>query len=132
MNTLGITSSVFDIVTFLSLWFLLGYNSVNNQIFFQTGWFMEGLISQTLIVHFIRTSKIPFIQSRADNKLTFSTLACIVLAFAVPILLRGITGFNFALMPLEYYVFLIGILISYAVVVEIVKRFYIKINKQWL
>jgi Mg2+-importing ATPase len=99
---------------------------------FLIGWFIEGLISQTLIVHFIRTSKIPFVQSRADNKLTFSTLACIALALAVPVLLRGVAGFNFALMPPEYYVFLIAILISYAVVVEFVKRFYIKINKQWL
>lgn len=132
MNTLGITSSLFDVATFLSLWFVLGYNSIDKQAFFQTGWFIEGLISQTLIVHFIRTSKIPFIQSRADKRLTLSTLGCIGLALVVPILFKNITDFNFTIMPMEYYIFLIAILASYAVSVEIVKRIYIKINKVWL
>ena len=132
MNTLGGTSSLFDIATFLSLWFVLGYSTSDKQIFFQTGWFIEGLISQTLIVHFIRTSKIPFIQSRADKKLTLSTLGCIGLALLAPVLLKGITEFHFAAMPSQYYVFLAAILLSYAVVVEIVKRIYIKIYRQWL
>jgi Mg2+-importing ATPase len=132
MNALGVTSSLFDVATFLSLWFVLGYNVVGQQAYFQTGWFIEGLISQTLIVHFIRTSKIPFIQSRADAKLTLSTLACMGLALAIPLLLKSVTGFHFMAMPPEYYLFLIVILISYAVVVELVKRVYIRINKQWL
>jgi len=132
MNTMGITSSLFDVATFMSLWFILGYNGVDKQAFFQTGWFIEGLISQTLIVHFIRTSKIPFIQSRADTRLTLSTLGCIGLALAVPILFQNVTDFHFAAMPAEYYVFLLVILAGYAVFVEFIKRIYIRVNKEWL
>jgi Mg2+-importing ATPase len=132
MNTLGITSSIFDVATFLSLWFILGYNNPDKQIFFQTGWFIEGLISQTLIVHFIRTSRIPFIQSRADGRLIFSTLGCMGLALIIPLLLQSVAAFHFTVMPSEYYLFLAIILISYAVLVEIIKRIYIRIYKEWL
>ena len=64
MNVMGGFSSVFDVLTFLVLWFILGYNTLAMQNYFQTGWFIEGLISQILIVQFIRTSKRPIIDSK--------------------------------------------------------------------
>jgi len=132
MNTLGGASSLFDLVTFLSLWFLLRYNAVDKQAFFQTGWFLEGLISQTLIIHFIRTSKIPFIQSRADIRLTLSTLVCIVTAVVLPLLFSKITTFHFAQMPISFYLFLIMILAGYVFVVQIIKKIYITKYHEWL
>ncbi len=132
MNTMGVTSSVFDMVTFGVLWFVLGYSTVGQQTYFQTGWFIEGLISQTLIVQFIRTSKIPFIQSRADIRLTLSTIGGIVAAIVIPYAFHGISGFNFAVMPAQYYAYLIAILAGYAVCIQIVKKFYIKRTGGWL
>ncbi|MCL2337509.1 MAG: magnesium-translocating P-type ATPase [Firmicutes bacterium] len=132
MNWFGVTSSVFDMMMFAGLWFLLGYNIIAKQSFFQTGWFIEGLISQLLIVHFVRTAKIPFIQSRADKKLLFSTILCIIAALVIPLALSGVPGFNFVVMPATYYLFLVGILVLYAITVQTVKHFYIKRHKEWL
>jgi len=142
MNVFGITSSVFDVVMFLGLWYLLGFNG-STQIIngvatyihatsFQTGWFIEGLISQLLIVPFVRTSKIPFIQSMADKRLLFSTFACVAAAIIIPIALSGVPGFNFAIMSGTYYLSLIGVLVLYAFTAQAVKHFYIKRYKEWL
>lgn len=62
----GPLSSIFDIMTYCLMWFVFGANNLHMQTLFQSGWFLEGLLSQTLIVHLIRTRKIPFIQSRAS------------------------------------------------------------------
>jgi len=132
MNVFGITSSVFDMVMFLGLWFVLKYNNLGAATHFQTGWFIEGLISQLLIVHFVRTSKIPFIQSRADKKLMFSTLACIAAAVLIPLALSGVPGFNFVIMGGAYYLYLLAVLILYALSAQLVKHFYIKRYKEWL
>ena len=132
MNVLGPVSSVFDVATFGVLWFILGYHSADQQMLFQTGWFMEGLISQTMIVHFIRTSKIPFLQSRADIRLIFSSFCGILAALFLPFALHSISSFRFVVMPRTYYGFLLLILLLYAVVIEAVKRIYIRKNGEWL
>jgi len=132
MNTMGITSSVFDMVMFGGMWFLLSFNTVDKQTFFQTGWFVEGLISQLLIVHFIRTARVPFFQSVADKRLLLSTFGCIVAALIIPLALHGVAGFNFAIMDGKYYGFLIGVLVLYSLSVQFVKRFYIRRYKEWL
>jgi len=132
MNVLGPVSSVFDVATFGVLWFILGYHSADQQMLFQTGWFMEGLISQTMIVHFIRTSKIPFLQSRADIRLIFSSFCGILAALFLPFALHSISSFHFVVMPRTYYGFLLLILLLYAVVIEAVKRIYIRKNGEWL
>ncbi len=70
MNVMGPVSSIIDVLAFLAFWFVLGYNSVEMESYFQTTWFVECLISETLIIHFVRTSKVPFIQSKANPILT--------------------------------------------------------------
>ena len=65
MVWIGPISSVFDITTFLLLWFVFHAKGPGGEAIFQSGWFIESLLSQTLIVHMIRTEKIPFLQSRA-------------------------------------------------------------------
>ena len=62
----GPVSSIFDYATFAVLWYVFGARTVGQASLFQSGWFVEGLLSQTLIVHMIRTRRIPFIQSRAS------------------------------------------------------------------
>ena len=76
-------SSIFDIVTYLVMWYAFGCQSMEHQTLFQSGWFIEGLLSQTLIVHMIRTRKVPFIQSCASWQVTGLTL----LIMAIGILL---------------------------------------------
>jgi len=132
MNVFGVTSSVFDMVMFGGLWFLLGFNTLDKQAFFQTGWFIEGLISQLLIVHFVRTSKIPFFQSIADKRLLLSTLACIVAALIIPLALSGVGAFHFAIMGGTYYLYLLGVLVLYALASQVVKHFYIRRYHEWL
>ena len=61
---IGPISSIFDYTTFAMMWFLFHANSVETQSLFQTGWFVESLLTQTLIIHIIRTNKIPFFESR--------------------------------------------------------------------
>ncbi len=65
----GPISSIFDILTFGLMWWVFHANTVEMQTLFQSGWFIEGLLSQTLIVHMIRTRRIPFVQSRAARPL---------------------------------------------------------------
>ncbi|MDO4996636.1 MAG: magnesium-translocating P-type ATPase [Bacilli bacterium] len=131
MNVMGITSSVIDVLAFLVFWYLLGYNS-NYETYFQTAWFVECLISESLIIHFVRTSKIPFIQSRANKKLTICTILTIIGSIIVPILLHNIDSFNFEILPPIYYLYVLGLLVIYAVLTEIVKRIYIKYKGNWL
>ena len=62
--SIGPVSSIFDILTFLVMWFVLGANTVAQQSLFQTGWFLVGLTTQTLVVHMVRTRKLPFVESQ--------------------------------------------------------------------
>jgi Mg2+-importing ATPase len=70
----GPISSIFDILTFCLMWWVFQANVPEAQTLFQSGWFIEGLLSQTLIVHMIRTRRIPFVQSRAAWPLFAMTL----------------------------------------------------------
>ncbi len=77
MIFVGPISSIFDIVTFLVMWHVFGANAIERQSLFQSGWFVVGLLTQTLIVHMIRTQHIPFVQSRAAAPVITLT-ACIM------------------------------------------------------
>ncbi len=131
MNVMGITSSVIDIMAFAIFWFVLGYNA-GFPSYFQTAWFVECLISESLIIHFVRTPKIPFIESRANPTLTIATILTIIGTIITPIILHPIKSFDFEILPPIYYVYVIILILIYSVVVEIVKRIYINKNKKWL
>ena len=132
MNTMGITASVIDLIAFIIFWFALGFNSVENQILFQTAWFIEGVISQTIIVHFIRTEKTPFIESTANKWLILSTSLCIITSMILPLILKNIADFHFTTLPFIFYIYDIVLMIVYAVLTELVKHFYIKKHHRWL
>ena len=131
MNVMGITSSLIDVLAFLGFWFLFGYNA-SKETFFQTAWFVECLISETMIIHYVRTAKRPFIESKANKWLTLGTFGTIIGTILTPILLHNIPSFHFEILPLKYYGFVILLLAIYSVLVEIIKKIYIKKNGEWL
>jgi Mg2+-importing ATPase len=131
MIFIGPISSIFDYAIFGIMFFFFKADSPEHQSLFQSGWFVEGLLSQTLIVHMIRTRKIPFIQSWA----TAPVIACTTLVMAIGIFLP-FSPFAHALkmqpLPLGYFPWLFGILLSYCILTQIVKNWYIKKFNQWL
>lgn len=132
MKVMGITSSVIDVLAFLGFWFLFGYNCEAKQSWFQTAWFVECLISETMIIHYIRTSKMPFVESRPNKLLLISTIMTIVGTIVTPIILHSVVSFNFVILPLKYYAFVLVLLVVYTVLVQIVKKRYIKKYGEWL
>ena len=130
MVSFGLLSTVLDVLCFLVLWFIFGYNNPEMAGYFQCGWFMFGVISQTMVIHTIRTPKLPFINDRASVQLTLSTLAVIAVT-----LITGFTGvstlFNLPTMPLSYMLWLALLMVVYMVFAQIMKVIYIKRHKDW-
>jgi Mg2+-importing ATPase len=119
----GPISSIFDISTYILMWFVFEANTLAAQNLFQSGWFIEGLLSQTLIVHMIRTRKVPFIQSMASWPLLAMTVLIISIGIFLPM---GPLAeyFKFQPLPLSYFPWLIGILLSYVALTQLLKNFY--------
>ncbi|MEE9928182.1 magnesium-translocating P-type ATPase [Microvirgula aerodenitrificans] len=119
----GPISSVFDISTYALMWFVFGANTAAQQTLFQSGWFVEGLLSQTLIVHMIRTRKLPFIQSRAAWPLLAMTTAIIGIGIFLP--MGPLAGyFKLQALPLSYFPWLIATLLAYMALTQTMKGFY--------
>jgi len=131
MIYIGPISSIFDIVTYLVMWHVFGCNSPEHQSLFQSGWFIEGLLSQTLIVHMIRTRKIPFIQSRATWPVIGMTTLVMVIGIVIPFTSFG-ASIGLQALPLSYFPWLMGILLSYCVLTQLVKNWYIRKFSGWL
>lgn len=131
MIYIGPISSIFDIATYLSLWFVFKYTLPEQQAFFQTGWFIEGLLSQTLIVHMIRTCKIPFIQSRVSFPVMFAAFAIMAAGILIPFTPFGATP-GFVPLPFSYFPWLVLILVSYCIMTQFIKNWYIKKFNRWL
>ena len=131
MLYIGPISSIFDIATFAIMWFVFKANTIELQPLFQSGWFVVGLVSQTLIVHMIRTKKIPFVQSRASTPLMIMTLLIISLGIIIPYTGFG-TYIGLVPLPLSYFSWLIGILLAYCILTQIVKNIYIKKFNTWM
>ena len=112
--TMGPVSSLFDYLTFAVMFFIFGANSVAHQSLFQTGWFVEGLLSQVLVVHMIRTTKIPFIQSRAATPVLAMSGIVMALGVALPYTPAG-AALKMAPLPLAYFPYLVGILLVYSI-----------------
>ena len=119
----GPISSVFDVTTFVLMWYVFGANSEANQTLFQSGWFIEGLLSQTLIVHMIRTQKIPFIQSRASWPLIGMTSLVMAVGIFIPMSSLA-DNFKLQALPLMYFVYLVPILLAYAALTQAMKGWY--------
>ncbi len=131
MLWIGPTSSIFDITTYALMWYVFAANSVEHQALFQSGWFIEGLLSQTLVVHMLRTQKIPFIQSTAALPVLLTTGLVMALGIYIPFSpLGALVGLQ--PLPWEYFPWLAATLVSYCVVAQLMKRFYIRRFGEWL
>ncbi len=121
----GPTSSIFDFITFAVLWIVIGANSVANQALFQSGWFMMGVVSQTLIIYVIRTKKSPFYKSKTSKILLYLTLFISIIGIAIPYMGIG-KMFGLVAMPISYIFIVVLIITLYLILTEIVKIFYVK------
>ena len=123
MAYFGPISSLFDIITFAMMWFLFGANSPARASLFQSGWFVLGLLTQTLIVHMIRTSKLPFIQSRAATPLLVMTGAIMAIGVFLP--MGPLAGyFRLEPLPMLYFALLPLILLGYMGLTQAMKGIY--------
>jgi Mg2+-importing ATPase len=131
MIFIGPTSSVFDVVTFAVMWYVFRANGPAHASLFQSGWFIEGLLSQTLIVHMIRTARVPFFQSRATWPVLALTGAIMLAGIVIPF---SPLGARVGLTPLpgSYFAWLVVILISYGLLTQGVKTWYIRKFGAWL
>ena len=140
MLSFGPISSLFDIMTFLFLYYFLcpmlcggaTYLNLTDPALrlqyvslFQTGWFLESMWTQVLILHFLRTRRIPFVQSRPSAPVICITLAGIV-AFTAITFTKGASLFGLTKLPLWYFVFLLIVALLYMLLTTVVKTFYQK------
>jgi Mg2+-importing ATPase len=131
MVWIGPVSSIFDITTFLLLWYVFGANSNEHQSFFQSGWFIESLLTQTLIVHMIRTRRIPFLQSIASAPVLALTTAIIIIGMLMPFTAVG-TKLGMVGLPGVYFGWLAATVLTYCVLTQLVKLIYIRRYGRWL
>ena len=131
MFAFGIISSVLDIMCFAVLWFVLKYNTVEKAALFQTGWFAFGIISQTLIIHMIRTHKMPFVTSKSSKQLLLSTFTITIITLLITFTDIA-TIFDLKRLPLEYIIWILVLLAIYAIFIQGYKKIYLKRNKEWL
>ncbi len=130
MLWMGPTSSIFDITTFWLMWHVFAANSVEAQALFQSGWFVEGLLSQTLVVHMLRTQKIPFIQSRAALPVMLMTGLVMALGILIPFSPLG-HAVGLVPLPWNYFPWLMVMLLGYCLVTQGMKRLYMRRFGQW-
>jgi Mg2+-importing ATPase len=126
---IGPISSIFDYTTFFVMLYVFGCWDPARASLFQTGWFVESLITQTLIVHVIRTNKIPFIQGRASWQLTMTTAAIMAIAVWLPYSPPA-PALGFTALPPLYWPILFATLLCYVVLTQLVKMWLFR--KAWL
>ncbi|WP_055077533.1 magnesium-translocating P-type ATPase [Pseudanabaena sp. 'Roaring Creek'] len=125
MIFIGPISSIFDYATYALMWFVFGATTRDSQALFQTGWFVESLMTQTLIVHVIRTSKIPFFQSRASLPMLMITATVMAVGIYLPFSPIA-SSLGFVPLPAVYFVWLAFILTCYCLLTQFVKTWFIK------
>ena len=131
MFVFGTISTVLDILCFLVLWFVLKFDSVEKATLFQTGWFAFGIISQTLIIHMFRTHKTPFIKSKSSKYLLVSTFAITIITLIITFT-NIATVFDLSKLPAIYLLWIFVLLCIYALLIQIFKRIYMRVNEDWL
>jgi Mg2+-importing ATPase len=125
MVCIGPISSIFDYATYaMMIWV---FHAWNNPSLFQTGWFVESLLTQTLIIHIIRTAKVPFIESRASAALMTTSLIISCVGIALPFTPVGV-ALGFTQLPWLYWPLVAGLLIAYAVLTHFVK---VRFVRRW-
>ncbi len=127
----GLLSTVLDVLCFGVLWFVFRYDDPSVAEFFQCGWFMFGVISQTMVIHTIRTHKIPFIGANASKQLYISNIAVVIITLVIG--MTDISGiFDMGKVPGIYGLWMLLLLLIYLIMAQIMKKIYIKVNKEWI
>jgi Mg2+-importing ATPase len=120
---IGPISSIFDYLTFFIMLYI--FKCWTNPELFHTGWFVESLFTQTLIIHVIRTNKIPFVQSRASKALIFTSLAIVAVGAWLPYSFLAPT-LGFVPLPPLYWLLLLGMLLCYVLLTQVVKTWFVQ------
>lgn len=127
----GPVCTICDVATLVFLYFYYHATTLEDNQFFHSAWFIEGLLMQTLIIHLIRTEKIPFIQEVASWPVICSTV--VISAIGIAILYTPIGKvMGFVYLPLSYFGFLVVLFVGYFSIGQVVKRLYIFVYKRWL
>jgi Mg2+-importing ATPase len=122
---IGPISSIFDYLTFGLLWFYVKANTLELSPIFQTGWFVESLLSQTLIVYVIRTGKIPFVESKPSLPLVITTLSVCAFGIFLPYLAIG-RYFQMVPLPEMYWMGLLILIPGYLILTQLIKTWIIR------
>lgn len=143
MAWIGPISSVFDVLTYLVLYFIIvprltggSYQAGTEQAatfitLFQTGWFIESMWTQTMVIYMLRSPKLPFVQSRPALSVIVTTMAAALFVTSLPYSLFA-SVLKTAPLNGTYFLFLFLIIVLYMVSVTFVKRLYIRRYKEWL
>jgi Mg2+-importing ATPase len=131
MFAFGLISTILDVICFAVLWFIMKFNTTEKAVLFQTGWFAFGIISQTLIIHMIRTHKTPFIKSKSSKQLLISTFAIVIITLLITFT-NIATVFDLSKLPYSYMLWIMGLLILYIIVIQIYKKIYLRKGRLWL
>ncbi|MGJ0393528.1 MAG: magnesium-translocating P-type ATPase [Methylocystis sp.] len=123
MVFIGPISSIFDYATYGMMLYV--FNAWDNASLFQTGWFVESLLTQTLIIHIIRTARVPFIESRASNALIITTIIICAIGVTLPFTWAG-SVLGFTPLPVSYWPLVTAMLLTYATLTHIVKIWFIR------
>ncbi len=118
---IGPISSIFDYLTFFIMIYI--FKSWTNPDLFHTGWFVESLFTQTLIIHVIRTNKIPFLQSRASKALILTSLAIVAIGGYLPYSPLA-SALGFVPLPPLYWLLLFGMLVVYVILTQFIKTWF--------
>ncbi|MDN7929815.1 magnesium-translocating P-type ATPase [Burkholderia metallica] len=137
MLWVGPTSSVFDITTYILMWTVFGAGAMyhlnggtGGQVVMNSGWFIESLVSQTLVVHLLRTQKIPFLQSTAALPVLLSTFTAIAIGCWLPFSPFA-QSLGFIHLPNTFWLWLAATMVGYILLAQIVKTIYVRRYKQW-
>jgi Mg2+-importing ATPase len=121
----GPISSIFDYTTFfVMLWVFNCWDPAHASLF-QTGWFVESLMTQTLIIHVIRTNKVPFLQSRASRALTLTTLSIMAFGMWLPYS-PAASALGFTRLPPLYWPILMLTLLAYLCLTQVTKMWLLR------
>jgi Mg2+-importing ATPase len=126
---IGPISSIFDYTTFFVMWYIFKCNIPAMASLFQSGWFVESLMTQTLIIHVIRTNKIPFIQSRASWPLTVTSLVIMAIGGWLPFSPLA-SSLGLTRLPILYWPILLATLFCYVALTQLVKMWLLR--KRWI
>jgi Mg2+-importing ATPase len=123
MIFIGPISSIFDYATYAMMIFV--FDCWTNPALFQTGWFVESLLTQTLIIHIIRTAKIPFVESHASAALITTTIIISLVGIALPFTVAG-AALGFTPLPALYWPLVASMLLTYSVLTHLVKVWFVR------